>query len=85
MTPPAQICGKHVRSPYATWPMSWSTTYSGAAIQESKFNQTNCRCAIVKAKSCTAALGHLAQAFMAADCPDPWLARDGKTTLLLQR
>jgi hypothetical protein len=38
----------------------------------------------IKAGSCCAALGHLAQAFTAADRPDPRLSRDGKLAIILQ-
>ncbi len=39
----------------------------------------------IKAESCSAALGHLAQAFTAADRPDPRLTRDGKLAIILRQ
>jgi hypothetical protein len=55
------------------------------AIRTNKFNKRkNHRPAPVKAESCAAALGHLAQAFTAADRQDPRLARDGKPAFILR-
>ncbi len=56
------------------------------AIHTKKFNKRqNHRPPPVKAESCAATLGHLAQAFTAADRQDPRRARDGKPTFILHR
>jgi hypothetical protein len=56
------------------------------AIRTNKFTKRKVhRPAPVKAESCAATLGHLAQAFTAADRPDPRLALDGKLAFILRR
>jgi hypothetical protein len=56
------------------------------AIRSNRFsrNQKN-RPTNIKAESCSAAMGHLAQAFTAADRPDPRFTRDGKLAVILRQ
>lgn len=42
----------------------------------------NKRSTAIKADSCSATLGHLVQAFTAADRPDPRLSQDGKLAVI---
>jgi hypothetical protein len=56
------------------------------AICSNKFSKNkNNRSMDIKAESCSATLGHLAQAFTAADRPDPRLTQDGKIALILRQ
>jgi hypothetical protein len=56
------------------------------AIRSNKFSRyQKRRPPDIKAESCSAAMGHLAQAFTAADRPDPRLTRDGKFAVILRQ